>query len=149
MVTHASFSRREISRLNSRAFELLIADIWQECEGWDTYVSNQGRDEGIDVVGYPPNSDTATAVQAKCYAPDRTVGADAIHKAGSLPRLHDYITATTVITTSDFTQPAVDRAKRMSVRLLDGTDLMELIDRYDAGDIVEWYLAGRPEDGVS
>lgn len=143
------YGLRELRQLSPRDFELLIADIWQECQGWTTEVTEPGADGGVDVIGRPPGGyQTATAVQAKRYQADQKLGRPDVQKYGSLPQEYDAIGSVTIVTTSSFTSEAEQAAERLDVKLIDGGQLLELIDRYDADEIVAWYCEGKPRGGV-
>lgn len=142
------YGLREIRQLSPRDFELLIADIWQECQGWETQVTDPGADGGIDVLGRPPGRQALTAVQAKLYQADQKLGRPDVQKYGSLPSEHDRIRNVTIVTTSAFTDGAKQAADRLKVKLIDGGTLLELIDEYDAHEIVAWYCEGKPTGGV-
>lgn len=142
------YGLREIRQLSPRDFELLIADIWQECQGWNTEVSPPGADGGIDVLGRAPGHRTATAVQAKRYQADQKVSAPKVQQYGALPREHENIGAVTIVTTSSFTKSAQKTADRLDVTLIDGGDLLHIIDRDNAHEIVEWYCEGKPTEGL-
>lgn len=142
------YGLREIRQLSPRDFELLIADIWQECQGWTTEVTDPGVDGGIDVLGRAPGRQALTAVQAKLYQAGQKIGRPDVQKYGSLPSEYDQIRNVTIVTTSSFTDGAERAANRLNVRLIDGGTLLKIIDEYDAGAIVEWYCKGKPPEGV-
>lgn len=128
-------------------FEQLVADLWQECQGWTTEVQQQSRDKGADIVGEPPGwSDSKTIVQAKRYAEGNKVTSEQIQQYSALRQQYSDVTGVTVVTTSSFTKPALEIAERLDVRCLDGEDLVRLIRRDGGTEIVEWYDAGKPED---
>lgn len=139
----------DIRDLSPRDFELLIADIWQERQGWDTEVTESGADGGVDIYGSPANGPrTVTAVQAKCYAEGNKVTSSKIQQYGALPQQFAAVDSVTVVTTSSFTSQAETTAEQLGVNCIDGDDLLRLIKRYDAGEIVEWYCRGKPEGGL-
>lgn len=137
----------DIRRLCPRDFELLIADIWQECQGWDTEVTNRGADMGIDIYGRPPGGGALTAVQAKRYAAGRKVSAGGVQRSAALRQQFREIEGVTFVTTSSFTNPALEAARNLDVKCIDGDDLLRLIDRYHAQEIVDWYCSGKPTGG--
>lgn len=138
--------RDELLELSPRDFEQFIADVWQERQGWETKVMDKGPDGGIDVLGWPPSREQVTALQAKRYNPEaKCVGAPEVRQYASLRQEHSQVVAVTVTTTSAFTRNATDAADRLDVKLIDGKALVEIIDRYDAYKILDWYLAGKPE----
>lgn len=142
------YGLREIQRLSPREFELLIADIWQECQGWRTEVTDPGADGGIDVLGWAPGRTQATAVQAKLYQAGQKLGRPDVQKYGVLPQEYDRIRNVTIVTTSAVTDGAKTAAERLNVKLIDGGTLLEIIDEYGAHEMVEWYCEGRPREGV-
>jgi restriction system protein len=127
-------------------FEQLVADLWQECQGWATEVTDASRDHGVDVVGQPPGGGPKTAVQAKRYAEGNKVTSEQIQQYAALRQHYSDIEGVTVVTTSSFTTPARETASRLDVKCLNGEDLVTLIRRDGGVEIVEWYAAGKPED---
>lgn len=137
----------DLRRLSPRDFELLIADIWQECQGWTTEVTDSGADSGIDIYGEPPDGGPLTAVQAKRYRAGNKAISNHIQQYGALPQQFDRVGSVTVVTTSSFTRNAEETADKLDVKLIDGETLLRVIDRYDAHEIVDWYCRGKPRGG--
>jgi restriction system protein len=125
-------------------FEQLIADIWQECQGWATEVTQSSRDRGADVIGQPPGGGPKTVVQAKRYAGGNKVTSEEIQQYAALRQQYADVQGVTVVTTSSFTNPAREAAGHLDVRCLNGDDLCRLIRRDGGAEIVEWYAAGKP-----
>lgn len=138
----------DIRDLSPRDFELLIADIWQECQGWTTELTDTGADDGIDIYGRPPGGGPLTAVQAKRYRAGNKVTSNRIQQYGALPQQFDRIGSVTVVTTSSFTRNAEQTAKKLDVKVIDGKTLLQIIERYGAHEIVEWYCQGKPKGGL-
>jgi restriction system protein len=132
--------------LPPRHFEQLVADIWQERQAWTTEVMNEGPDKGLDVIGQPPGGGPKTAVQCKRYAAGNKVTSDQIQQYAALRQQWSDVQGVTVVTTSSFTRDAEELADRLDVKLIDGDDLVRLIHRYDAREILEWYAAGKPSE---
>lgn len=103
---------------------------------------------GIDILGQPPEGGVLTAVQAKRYGDGNNVSSRQIQQYASLPQQFNRVSSVTVVTTSSFTRQAQTAAQQLDVKCIDGDDLLQLIDRYNAHDIVEWYCAGKPTEGV-
>lgn len=143
------YGLREIRQLTPRDFELLVADIWQECQGWDTEVTDAGRDGGVDVIGWPPEGGAATAVQAKRYKTGQKIGRPKVQQYASLPEQYEQIGAVTIVTTSSFTETAERAADRLGVKIIDGGTLLRIIDEYDAEEIVAWYCTAKPRRDVA
>lgn len=131
--------------LSSRHFEQFIADVWQERQGWSTEVTESGPDRGLDVIGEPPNGGDKTALQCKRYAEGNKISSHHIQKYSSLRQQWNDVTGVTVVTTSSFTQDAEELAERVDVKCIDGDDLVRIVRRYNAEEILEWYAQGKPE----
>lgn len=95
----------------------------------------QSGDDGIDgVIDQDPLGVDQVFVQAKRYADGNNIGAGAIrdfYGALSLKKAHKGI----FVTTSAFSQPAVDTARGLGLRivLIDGLQLSRLMIRYNVG----------------
>lgn len=146
MTDRATGVLETLRALDDYAFEHIVADIWQECQGWATEVTQQSRDHGIDVVGVPPGGSTKTAVQAKRNAAGNNVSVNKVREYNAITDEVADIDAVTIVTTSDFTSAAVESADRLGIKRINGQDLVEIIRRDGGMEIVEWYAAGRPED---
>lgn len=130
--------------LDSYHFEQFVADVWQERQGWNTEVMDKGPDMGLDVIGEPPNDGPKTAVQCKRYDEGNKVTSRDIQQYAALRQQWSDISGVTVVTTSEFTSSAKDLAERLNVKLIDGEQLVRIVYRYDATDILNWYAAGKP-----
>lgn len=137
----------DLRTLDPYCFEQLIADIWQERQGWSTKVTKKSRDWGADIVGQPPGRNQLTIVQAKRYSESNSVTSEDIQQYSALRQHDDRVTGVTVVTTGFFTGPALELADHLDVRCINGDDLVKLIDRHDAHNIVQWYLDGKPKGG--
>jgi restriction system protein len=130
--------------LSPRQFERFVAEIWEKHQGWNTEVSKEGADGGIDILGESPDGIKKTAVQCKKYR-NKNVSSSDVREYASISQRDEDIDGVTIITTSSFTQPARDEASKLGVRLFNGDKLLELIDEVDAYDALAWYAAGEPE----
>lgn len=137
---------RRLRTMDPYHFEQLIADIWQETQGWNTEVTQASRDWGADIVGRPPGHDQVTVVQAKRYAEDNPVSSNQIQQYAGLKAIDSEVAGVTVVTTGYFTDPALQAAKNAEVKCINGDELIQFIEQNDVHEIVEWYLAGKPED---
>lgn len=133
--------------LPPRHFEQFIADVWQERQDWTTEVVDPGPDKGVDVMGEPPGGGPKTALQCKRYAEWNKVTGPRIREYAALRQRWTDVEGVTVVTTGSFTSDALEEAERLDVKCIDGEDLVKLIDRYGAEDILEWYAAGKPKEG--
>ncbi|WP_336327389.1 restriction endonuclease [Halovenus sp. HT40] len=132
--------------LTPRQFEQFIADVWQECQGWQTEVMDKGPDKGLDVIGQPPDGGPKTAVQCKRYAEGNKITSRDVQQYSALRQQWQDVEGVTVVTTSSFTSNAEELAERLDVKCLDGGDLIQLVARYEATEILEWYAAGKPSN---
>jgi len=129
-----------------RHFEQFIADVWQHCQGWTTEVMDAGPDKGLDIIGEPPDGGAKTAVQCKRYAEGNKITSSDIQQYASLRQQWSDVSGVTVVTTSSYTRNARDRAQELDVNCINGEDIVKIIDRYDAQEILNWYAAGKPSD---
>lgn len=146
MTVSSSDILSEMRALSPRHFEQFVADVWQECQGWQTEVMQKGPDKGLDVIGQPPNGGQKTAVQCKRYAEGNKITSRHIQQYAALRQQWPDVSGVTVVTTSSFTTDAEDLADRLDVKCLDGDDLVRLTERYSATEILQWYAAGKPKD---
>lgn len=134
-----------LQSLPPRHFEQFIADVWQERQGWNTEVMDAGPDRGLDVIGEPPGGGPKTAVQCKRYTDGNKITSDQIQQYAALRQQWTDVDAVTVVTTSSFTRAAEELAERLDVKCIDGEDLVRLVRRYDATEILDWYAEGKPQ----
>lgn len=132
-------------------FEGFVADLWERL-GWETTVSTQSADRGVDVVATRDVPyDQKALIQAKRYGPDTTVGSPDIQQYASLKHQRHGVDKVVVVTTNGFTGQAEELAHRLNVKLVDGGDLAALVEDLDARDLVERYVPGirepEPESG--
>ena len=132
--------------LSPRHFEQFVADVWQERQGWETEVSPPGPDLGLDVMGQPPGGGPKTALQCKRKQEGDKVSSRRVQQYSALRNQWTDVEGVTIVTTSDFTKNAQDMADRLEVKLIDGEKLVQLIHRYNAEEILDWYVQGKPED---
>ena len=132
--------------LSYRHFEQFVADVWQERQGWSTEVSSPGADGGLDVMGQPPDGGPKTALQCKRNQEGNKVSSRRVQQYSALRNQWTDVEGVTIVTTSEFTKNAKEMADRLDVRLINGERLVQLIQRYNAEEILEWYVQGKPED---
>lgn len=121
-------------------FEHFVADLWGRM-GWETEVSTQSSDRGIDVVATrnSPYEETAL-IQAKRYGPNTTVGSPDIQQYASLKHQRHGVDKVLVVTTNGFSGQARELAHQLNVKLVDGDDLAGLVEELDARELVERYV---------
>ncbi len=125
---------KKLSNFDPFLFEQLVGDLLSKIGYEDVQVTKRSADGGIDVVANLKAhglTNVKTIVQVKRYknnVPDSTIrelrGSAEVDQRGL------------VITTSDFTKPAVLEASaknKMPVSLVNGTKLVELLLQYQVG----------------
>lgn len=107
-------------------FEKLCAEIFNRM-GYDSKVTSQTNDGGYDILLSKNN--WSYIVECKCYSLRNKVGRPAIQK---LVGANNVLSADGMIfiTTSDFTENAITYAGETGVELINGYDLLCLLDEY-------------------
>lgn len=139
--------KNHLQRMDNYDFEHFVADLWER-QGWNCAVSQASVDAGIDVTATKSIPyDQKKLIQAKRYGEDTTVGGPDIQQYASLKHQQPDVDSVVVVTTSSFTRSAEERARELNVKLVDGDDLEDLVDRLDADDLIEKYLPeyGQPD----
>jgi hypothetical protein len=133
--------RRQLQAMDDFDFEHLVADLWER-QGWDAEVEQQSGDAGVDVRATKSSPYKQKAlIQAKRYSEDNTLGGPDIQQYAALKQQEANVDKAIVITTGRFTGSAEDRAEDLNVKLIDGDDLINLIDEFDGYDIVDDYIS--------
>jgi hypothetical protein len=116
-------------------FEHFVAELWEQ-DGWDTNVTQQSKDAGVDIIATrdSPVAQKA-AIQVKRYAKSNRVGSADVQQYSALKRQED-ADFVAVVTSSSFTKSAHERAEELNVRLVDSEDLTEKIHEEDATGLV-------------
>lgn len=125
-------------RLTGPQFEQWVADLLVRSGFTQVTVSGGAGDLGADVTARAPDG-RRVVIQCKRYAVDRRVGSPDVQRfAGTARQLHG-ADIPAIVTTSTFTQPAVDAAARLGIRLVD----RELLARWATDGLVPVALAHR------
>lgn len=136
-------AKRVLQQFDDWEFEHFVADLWAR-QGWETEVEQQSDDAGVDVRAVKTDPfDQKVLLQAKRYDSDNRVGGPEVQQYAALKQQEPDTDYVIVVTTSEFTDPAYARADEMNVKLVDGTDLVDIIREYDAWDLFEKYC---PDD---
>ena len=124
-----------MQEMDSYEFEHLVADIW-EFQGYETRVSQESNDRGVDVVAHKETPyPEKVVIQAKRYGDSNTVGSPEVQQYASLLRQKD-ADAVVIVTSGSFTQQARDVSEQLNVKLIDGADLCRLIAEQGIGQSV-------------
>jgi lipopolysaccharide export LptBFGC system permease protein LptF len=78
------------------------------------------------------------AIQAKRYQEGNNVGGPSIAEYSALTDQFD-ADATVVVTTSDYTSDAQERGETLGVKLINGEDLADIVEQYNAHDLLDYY----------
>lgn len=132
--------KRQLQAMDNYDFEHLVAELWEQ-RGWNTEVEQQSGDAGVDVRATKdvPYSQKAL-IQAKRYSSDNTLGGPDIQQYAALKHQEENVDKAIVVTTGRFTSSAEERGKDLNVKLIDGDDLVEIIEQTNAYDAVEEYV---------
>lgn len=129
-----------LQQMGPYEFEFFIGELWERM-GWETEVSTESADQGVDVIARKSLPyDQLTLIQAKRYGPNTTVGSPDIQQYASLKNQYDGVDKVVVVTTNEFTQQARNLAERLNVKLINGDDLIALLDEHEAADLAAEYL---------
>lgn len=131
----------QLQTMDADAFESFVGELWER-KGWTTTVSQHSNDAGIDVIARRDDPfEQKHLIQAKRYGPTTTVGSPDIQQYASLKQQEPNTDAVVIVTTNQFTTHARDRATELNVKLINGNELIALIDETDAYDLLETYLS--------
>lgn len=137
-----------IQRLQSMGnfeFERFIAELWEE-RGWDTQVTTQSNDLGVDVVATQsvPYHEKEL-IQAKRYQRGNRVGSPELQQYAALLQQEQDADKVIVVCTSGFTDSALAVADDTNVKCIDGTGLAEMVSQQDAIALLKEY--SEPAEG--
>lgn len=125
----------EIDKMeDGSGFEMYLYRLFMELGYSGIYKTVGSRDFGADVV-FTDREGVRNVVQAKRYHVGNPVGISAVQEVFSCMRYYKAKKAI-VIATAKFTEPCETLAGINHVKLLDRTDLMNVIEAFRWGDIV-------------
>ncbi|MFC7233439.1 restriction endonuclease [Saliphagus sp. GCM10025308] len=130
----------QLQDIDSYKFEQFVGELW-ELQNWDTYVTKGANDGGVDVIAeqstpFPKKQ----VIQVKRYRPSNSVGRPDIQQYASIRQEQTDVDTVVVVTTGRFTDGAKEVAKRLNVKLIDGSQLYNLIDALDAFQLAQSYI---------
>jgi len=124
-----------LCKIDPTDFEHFIADLWQRRE-WKTKVTSASSDNGISIVAEREAPfHEKQLIQAKKYDPENKVGGPEVQQYSSLRHQRAGVDAVIIVTTSSFSSQARDLAADLNVKLVDGNQLCDLIERVDGYDL--------------
>jgi restriction endonuclease Mrr len=129
-----SYEKERIARMKSlgdilvltpKEFEELTGRILEANGFHDVQIVGGSGDLGVDLFAWDQLG-YKYAVQCKRYAPGNTVGSLAIQTFFGM-MFHHQVHKGIFVTTSSFSQPAIDLANQRDIQLIDGNQLIDLI----------------------
>jgi len=135
--------KNHLQEMGDYDFEHFVADLWEQ-RGWLTEVEQQSNDAGVDVraVKNTPYRQKQL-IQAKRYSDTTKVGGPDIQQYYGLKDQEQGVDSAIIVTTSSFTRSARQRANDLNVKLVDGDDLVSMINSQNAHSLVDEYIEVR------
>lgn len=137
--------KEQLQAMDNYDFEHFVADLWEQ-QGWEATVSQASVDAGIDVIAEKDDLvKQKQVIQAKRYGPNTSVGGPDVQQYASLENQVEGADSVAIVTTGRTTSAAEDRARELNVKLVDGDDLVRIINDNGAHDLVQKYSSGAHE----
>jgi hypothetical protein len=118
----------EIYALTPREFEWFVRDILTDLGYRNLSVVGGAGDLGVDIVGQDPIG-RSCVVQCKRYLPKNRVGSLTVQHFLVMKNYHHKVERGLIVTTSGFTQPAIEVARANDIELVDGSDIVRMLGR--------------------
>ena len=117
-------TRRKLTNVTPTKFEYKVADYYEKL-GYDPLVTRQSGEDGVDIIAR--KNGEAIAVQAKRYQLSNKVSTRAVENTHmAMKRVRADRAA--VVTSSSFTNSAVERAEELGVNLVTGSEMVMVLD---------------------
>lgn len=108
--------------LSPSEFERFVSEVWKQM-GWDTQVTPNSNDNGIDIIATKSGVHEQKAViQAKKYSPSNKIGQPDIQQYDTLRRQDSSVDFVVVVTTSEFTSNAKNLSDNLNVKIVNGRE---------------------------
>lgn len=128
-----------LKQTTPQQFEEFVADLWAD-RGWTTEVKDKGADGGIDVIETRNDVvDQRMLIQAKRYTSENKVDAPKIREYAGVRNREVNADSMAIVTTGEFTRNAREEAGEMNIKLIDGDELLALLEEADAMHLVDDY----------
>jgi restriction endonuclease Mrr len=135
-----------LQQMDPYQLEVLVGRLW-EAKGYQITVKKGSGDKGIDIVA--TNSDPFARkqlLQVKRYSGTNSIGSQAVRVYATLYNQEDDVELVAIITTGGFTSQALELARDLRVRTMDGNRLAEeLLKELDTDEIAQ-YVESEPAD---
>lgn len=127
-----------LDSIEPRDFELFIGDLF-ESFGWETQVTTQSGDMGIDVIARQNKIvNLKLLIQVKKYSKGNSVDRSEVQQYAGLYRHENNVSSVVIVTTSKFGNSAEKVAKESGIDTIDRGNLIELIQNHNP-DFIEEY----------
>lgn len=136
----ASNAESRLQNIEPYEFEEFVAELW-ELQGWDTTTTQSSNDRGVDVVAEKEDGivNQKLAIQAKRYSQGNKIGRDDVQQYYSMKVQDADADAAVVVTTSSFTAPAEKWASEHNIKLVDSTDILDVLEEQNAQSLLDEY----------
>lgn len=133
----------QLRNIDPYAFQELVAELWELQE----YETELLRDQSVHILAKRDDTvlDQGVAVQTRRLSEGYKVDSTDIAQFIDARR-HDGVESVVIVTTTGFTDDAIDRANREGMKLVNGEELAQLIRDLEAADLLEKY---REQDSSS
>jgi restriction system protein len=118
-----TFEARDLAAMDPEDFEQAVAALCERDGCQDVEVVGGAGDLGADVIATAPDG-TRVVIQCKRYGPENKVGSQDVQRFGGTCFAVHGATVAAVVTTGEFTGPAVDYAAQCGILCLDHADLI-------------------------
>ena len=109
-------------------FEKLVAKIW-ESKGYDTEVSSQSQDRGVDIIA--EKAGWKEAIQVKRYTSGNRIGSQTIREYATLYQQIPTANEVVLVTTSTFTQEGEQLADDLNIKTITGSEIVDTINNME------------------
>lgn len=134
-----------LAQLEWSEFEQLIADLFDQefaNEDGEVKVTQKSQEGGIDAIAHDPDLLRGGKFVLHAQRSVQTVGVSAVRNLHKRSMSEDADKGV-LVTTSDFSRSAHDFAKDKLIQLLNGDDLLRLLDRHGYDAEIDWDTARR------
>jgi restriction system protein len=124
----------ELLALTPSQFEAAVGDLLHDLGYHEVKRVGRSGDLAAD-LRCRDRQGRSVIVQCKRYAPGARVGSRDIQSFIGMVAVHHQADRGIFVTTSAFTQPAIDLAQRHDITLIDGEELVRLVEQVHAGNV--------------
>lgn len=120
-------TKDQLQEIDPTEFEHFVASLWEE-SGWSTTVTQQSQDAGVDILA--TRSDPVSqrvVIQVKRYQNNNRVSSAEVQQYAALKK-QESADSVVIVTSGSFTEPAQNRGRELDIQLVDGDDLIEIIE---------------------